>query len=93
MSRKGEALNISEASFTTVPNSISNTFFSKDLAHYTSSKSQDFKDIVCGITEEAGKPNVVDFFPIFHLLDPEGARARMTKYFGKLIAFFFFMVL
>ena len=86
--KKGEALNISEASFTTVLNSISNTFFSMDLAHYTSSKSQEFKDIVCGMAEEAGKPNVVDFFPILRLLDPQGARARMTKYFGKLIAFF-----
>ena len=86
--KKGETLDIGEASFTTVLNSISNTFFSMDLAHYTSSKSQEFKDIVCGMAEEAGKPNVVDFFPILRLLDPQGARARMTKYFGKLIAFF-----
>ena len=85
---KSEALNISEASFTTVLNSISNTFFSMDLAHYTSDKSQEFKVIIRGIMEEAGKPNVVDFFPIFRLLDPQGARARMNSYFGKLIAFF-----
>ncbi|CAJ1949888.1 unnamed protein product [Sphenostylis stenocarpa] len=85
---RGEALDIGEASFTTVLNSISNTFFSMDLAHYTSDKSQEFRDIIWGIMEEAGRPNVVDFFPIFRLLDPQGARRRMKGYFGKLIAFF-----
>ncbi|XP_061348031.1 cytochrome P450 76T24-like [Gastrolobium bilobum] len=86
--KKGKALNIGEASFTTILNSISNTFFSMDLAHYTSDKSQEFKDIVSGITEDLGRPNVVDYFPIFRVLDPQGARARMNSYFGKLIAFF-----
>ena len=38
--------------------------------------------------EEIGTPNVVDFFPIFRLLDPQGTRARMRSYFEKLIAFF-----
>ncbi|XP_027334309.1 geraniol 8-hydroxylase-like [Abrus precatorius] len=86
--KKGEALDIGEASFTTVLNSISNTFFSMDLAHYTSDESQEFRNIIWGIMEEAGKPNVVDFFPIFRTLDPQGARTRMSSYFGKLIAFF-----
>ncbi|BAT97806.1 hypothetical protein LR48_Vigan07g158600 [Vigna angularis] len=86
--QKGEALDIGEASFTTVLNSISNTFFSMNLAHYASDKSQEFKDIIWGIMEEAGRPNVVDFFPIFRMLDPQGARRRMNGYFGKLIAFF-----
>ncbi|KAK7349605.1 hypothetical protein VNO77_07094 [Canavalia gladiata] len=86
--KKGEALDIGKASFTTVLNSISNTLFSMDLGHYTSAKSQEFKDIIWAIMEEAGRPNVVDFFPIFRFLDPLGARARMNSYFGKLIAFF-----
>ncbi|WVZ17427.1 hypothetical protein V8G54_010409 [Vigna mungo] len=86
--QKGEALDIGEACFTTVLNSISNTFFSMDLAHYASDKSHELKDIICGIMEEAGRPNVVDFFPVFRMLDPQGARRRMNGYFGKLIAFF-----
>lgn len=86
--KKGEPLDIGEASFTTVLNSISNTFFSMDLAHYSSEKSQQFQDIIWGIMEEAGRPNVVDFFPIFCRLDPQGLRSRMNGYFGKLIAFF-----
>ncbi|KAK7294958.1 hypothetical protein RJT34_17858 [Clitoria ternatea] len=34
--------------------------------------------------EEAGKPNVADFFPILRLFDPQGAFARMKNYFVKL---------
>ncbi|KAL1331429.1 geraniol 8-hydroxylase-like [Arachis ipaensis] len=82
-----EVLNISEAIFTTVLNSISNTLFSIDVVQFGSSKSQEFKDIFCGITEEAGKPNVVDYFPIFRKIDPQGAHARMTKYYKKMINF------
>ncbi|MED6169105.1 hypothetical protein PIB30_018236 [Stylosanthes scabra] len=87
-SEKGEVLNLSEIYFTTILNSVSNTFFSINLAHYEDScKSQEFKDIIWGIGEESSKPNVVDFFPIFGLLDPQGARARMSKHTEKLIAF------
>ncbi|KAL1369022.1 cytochrome P450 76T24-like [Arachis hypogaea] len=87
-SEKGEALDIGEVAFITVLNFISNTFFSMDLGDYNSSKSQEWKKNFCSITEEAGKPNIVDFFPIFRLLDPQGARARMTKYLRELIDFF-----
>ncbi|KAE9610717.1 hypothetical protein Lal_00021233 [Lupinus albus] len=86
--KNGEALDIGKATFKTVLNSISNTLFSMDLAHYTSDKFQEFKEIICGITEEAGKPNYVDYFPILSLLDPQGAHGRMKGYFGKLIKFF-----
>ncbi|RDX66174.1 Geraniol 8-hydroxylase, partial [Mucuna pruriens] len=85
---RGEALDVGEASFTTVLNSISNTLFSMDLAHYSSHKSQEFKDIIWGIMEEAGRSNVVDIFPILHLLDPQGVRSRMKGYFKRLIAIF-----
>ncbi|KAI4354927.1 hypothetical protein L6164_003750 [Bauhinia variegata] len=44
--KKGEALDIGEAAFTTVLNSISNTFFSMDLAHYTSDQLQEFKGVI-----------------------------------------------
>ncbi|KAL2337424.1 hypothetical protein Fmac_011870 [Flemingia macrophylla] len=87
-SNKGEALNIGEIVLITLLNSVSNTLFSMDLAHYTSDKSQELKDIIWGIMEEAGKPNIVDFFPILRLLDPQGARSRMDGYFRKLILFF-----
>ncbi|KAF7844729.1 geraniol 8-hydroxylase-like [Senna tora] len=85
---KGEALDIGEAAFTTVLNSISNTFFSMDLGHFASDKAQEFKDLIWGIMEEAGRPNVVDFFPILRVFDPQGVRRRMNGYFGNLIKFF-----
>ncbi|KAF7844711.1 geraniol 8-hydroxylase-like [Senna tora] len=86
--KKGEALDIGEVVFTTVLNSISNTFFSKDLGHYNASdKAQEFKDIIWGIMEEVGRPNVVDFFPILGPLDPQRVRARTKGYAGKLIEF------
>ncbi|MED6196700.1 hypothetical protein PIB30_049834 [Stylosanthes scabra] len=56
--------------------------------HNNSKKSQEFKEIFLGIMKEAGRPNVVDFFPMLRKLDPQGARARMNNYFGKLIDFF-----
>ncbi|KAF7844708.1 geraniol 8-hydroxylase-like [Senna tora] len=90
--RKGEALAIGEAAFTTVLNSISNILFSLDLGHYYGSdhnnnKAQEFNHIIWGIKEEGGGPNVVDFFSMLRVFDPQRARARMNGYFGKLIEF------
>ncbi|MED6225403.1 hypothetical protein PIB30_093370 [Stylosanthes scabra] len=75
-SEKGESLDTGNAAFVTVLNSISNTFFSIDLAHYNSLESQEFKDTICGIMEEIGRPNVVDFFPIMRMLDPQEERIQ-----------------
>ncbi|XP_057435521.1 cytochrome P450 76T24-like [Lotus japonicus] len=84
-SSKGEPLDLSEAIFSTVLNSISNTLFSMDLSHTTSDeKSREFKSIIEGAMGDAGKPNVADFFPILRPIDPQGLHARMTSYFVKL---------
>jgi hypothetical protein len=84
-SKKCEVFDIGEVVFTTVLNSISNTLFSMDLAHSTpDEKSQEFKNIIWGIMEEAGKPNISDFFPILRPLDPQRVRARMTNHMKKL---------
>ena len=85
---KGEAIDIGEAAFTTVLNSISGIFFSTDLACYTSDKSQEFKETIRGIMEDVGRPNIADFFPILRPFDPQGRRARATTYFGKLFKLF-----
>nr|AFK42372.1 unknown [Lotus japonicus] len=88
-SNKGEALDFGEAVFSTVLNSISNTFFSVDLTHSTcDEKSQEFKNIIWKIMEYAGKPNVADFFPILRPLDPQGVHAKMSHYFMKLLKIF-----
>ncbi|KAJ1413671.1 Cytochrome P450 [Sesbania bispinosa] len=86
---KGEAFDFGEAILATVMNSISETLISMDLFHYyADNKSREFKEMVFGIMEEVGRPNLVDFFPFFKLFDPQGVRARMTNHFGKLLAFF-----
>ncbi|XP_057435511.1 geraniol 8-hydroxylase-like [Lotus japonicus] len=84
-SMKGEALDLGEAVFSTVLNSISNTFFSMDFSHSTSDeKARDFKTTFWGVMKDAGKPNIADYFPILRGIDPQGIYARMGSYFVKL---------
>ncbi|MED6196696.1 hypothetical protein PIB30_049830, partial [Stylosanthes scabra] len=85
---KDEAFYIDQAIFTTVLNILSNTLFSVDSACYASDKSQEFKDIIVGVSQEFGRPNVVDYFPILGFLDPQGVRTRMNIYLEKLITLF-----
>ncbi|KAK3430562.1 hypothetical protein EUGRSUZ_K01977, partial [Eucalyptus grandis] len=77
--QQGHCVNIGKAAFTTVFNSISNTLFSIDLAHHDARSSQEFKDLVWGVMEETGKPNVSDFFPVLRGFDPEGACRRISE--------------
>ncbi|KAJ4727083.1 Cytochrome P450 family protein [Melia azedarach] len=84
----GSAVDIGQAAFTTVLNSISNTFFSIDLAHHESDLSQSFHELACCIMEEAGNPNLADYFPILQFVDPQGSRKRMTSYFARVFEIF-----
>ncbi|AES79992.2 putative geraniol 8-hydroxylase [Medicago truncatula] len=82
---KGEAFDIGEAVFTTVLNSVSNTFFSMDLAHSTpDEKSQVFENILRGLSELSGTSNIADFFPILRPLDPQRLYAKMAIHLGSL---------
>ncbi|WJX82438.1 unspecific monooxygenase [Trifolium repens] len=88
-SKKCEVFDIGEIVFTTVLNSISNILFSMDLTHLTpNEKSQEFKNIIWGIMEESGKPNVSDFFPILRHLDLQRAQARMASHLKKVYEIF-----
>ncbi|KAK2650504.1 hypothetical protein Ddye_017993 [Dipteronia dyeriana] len=86
--RSGSAVDIGQAAFTTVMNSISNTFFSKDLAHYQSDLSQNFKKLVCGVMEGVGTPNIADYFPVLQSVDPQGIRRRLTTVAEKIFNIF-----
>ncbi|KAL6322153.1 hypothetical protein AAG906_005093 [Vitis piasezkii] len=79
------AVDIGRAASTTALNLLSNTIFSVDLAHYDSNFSQEFKDLVWSIMEEAGKPNLADFFPGLSFIDPQGIQKKMTANFYKLL--------
>lgn len=86
--QSGEAVDVGRAAFRTSLNLLSNTLFSKDLTDPYSDSAKEFKDLVWNIMVEAGKPNLVDFFPVLEKLDPQGIRRRMTIHFGKVIKMF-----
>ncbi|KAI3850720.1 hypothetical protein MKW98_030780 [Papaver atlanticum] len=56
--RSGTVVDISQVAFTAVLNLLSNTFFSVDLADYSSDSSSSFKAAVRGIVSELGKPSL-----------------------------------
>ena len=85
---RGCAVNIGGAAFTASLNLLSNTIFSINLAHHDSNFSQEFKDIGWGVMEGIGRPNFVDYFPAFRLIDPQGIRWNMNIYFDKLFDIF-----
>ncbi|KAK7841681.1 geraniol 8-hydroxylase [Quercus suber] len=86
--KSGAPIDIGRVVFTTVLNSISNTLFSIDLAQYDSNLSQEFRDLVCGLAKEAGRPNIADYFPVLRLIDPQGVRKRTRIYYSKLLGIF-----
>ncbi|KAL8473628.1 hypothetical protein ACS0TY_030463 [Phlomoides rotata] len=87
-SQSGDAVDVGRAAFRTSLNLLSNTIFSKDLTDPYSDSAKEFKDLVWNIMVEAGKPNLVDFFPFLQKIDPQGIRRRMTVHFGKVIELF-----
>ncbi|PIN03107.1 Cytochrome P450 CYP2 subfamily [Handroanthus impetiginosus] len=87
-SQSGTAVDVGRAAFKTSLNLLSNTIFSKDLTDPFSDSAKEFRDLVWNIMVEAGKPNLVDFFPALEKLDPQGIRSRMTIHFGKVIELF-----
>ncbi|KAK9276156.1 hypothetical protein L1049_005687 [Liquidambar formosana] len=86
--RAGVAVEIGLAAFKTTLNLLSNTIFSLDLADPSSDRAREFKEVVWGIMEETGKPNLVDYFPVIRKIDPQGIRRRMTAHFGKILGLF-----
>uniref|UniRef100_A0AAT9URG1 Geraniol 8-hydroxylase n=1 Tax=Mitragyna speciosa TaxID=170351 RepID=A0AAT9URG1_9GENT len=87
-SQIGEAVDVGRAAFRTSLNLLSNTLFSKDLTDPYSDSAKEFKDLVWQVMLEAGKPNLVDFFPMLEKIDPLGIRRRMTVHFGKILKMF-----
>lgn len=86
--RLGEAVDIGQAAFSASLNLLSNTIFSVDFADLNSQNAQEFKETVWSVMEEAGKPNLSDYFPLLRKFDMQGARRRMAIHFGKLLELF-----
>ncbi|KAM3327374.1 hypothetical protein P3S67_002500 [Capsicum chacoense] len=83
-----EALDVGEVAFKTNLNLLSNTLFSKDLAGPFSDSKVELKDVIWGIMNELGKPNLVDFFPILEKIDLQGIRRLTATHIGKLLKLF-----
>ncbi|KAG5529745.1 hypothetical protein RHGRI_030206 [Rhododendron griersonianum] len=87
-SQGGEAVDIGRAAFRTSLNLLSNTIFSVDLANPNEDSAKEFRDLVWNIMVEAGKPNLVDYFPELAKIDPQSIRRRMTTHFGEVLQLF-----
>ncbi|KAK8685034.1 hypothetical protein V6N13_041045 [Hibiscus sabdariffa] len=85
---KGEAINIGQAAFDTTINLLSNTVFSVDLVDPNSSISREFKKTVNEMMDEAGKPNMADYFPVLRKFDLQGIQRRMTVHYMNLLNLF-----
>lgn len=85
---RGRAVDIGQASFTTVLNLMTNTLFSVDLTHHEDDSGMELKELLWGMMKEGGTPNISDFFPALRWIDPQGARRRMEAYFGRLFKVF-----
>ncbi|KAJ9705504.1 hypothetical protein PVL29_003509 [Vitis rotundifolia] len=55
-------------------NVLSNAIFSVDLVDPGFESAQDFRDLVWGIMEDAGKFNISDYFPMFRRFDLLGVK-------------------
>nr|GEZ42105.1 7-ethoxycoumarin O-deethylase-like [Tanacetum cinerariifolium] len=80
-SKSNNFVDIGRAAFRTSLNLISNTIFSKDLVDPYDDSGKEFKELVGIKLVEAGKPNLVDYFPVLRKMDPLGIKSRMTCHF------------
>ncbi|XP_023736082.1 7-ethoxycoumarin O-deethylase [Lactuca sativa] len=87
-SEANESVDIGRAAFRTSLNLLSNTIFSKDLTDPYEDSGREFKEVVGNIMMEVGKPNLVDYFPVLKMIDPQGIRRRLMRHVGKVIEIF-----
>nr|XP_027082129.1 geraniol 8-hydroxylase-like [Coffea arabica] len=77
-------VDIGRASFATALNVISSTMFSIDIVDLDSENAQEFKDLILGITHNAGKPNLSDYFPLIKPLDLQGVKQNIRPFYQRL---------
>lgn len=84
-SGSGRAINVGRAAFITSLNLVSCTVFSRDLTSLEDDgRSREFQEVVTGIMEAVGSPNVSDFFPAIAAADLQGWRRRLAGLFARL---------
>ncbi|XP_052210799.1 geraniol 8-hydroxylase-like [Diospyros lotus] len=77
-------VDIGRAAFATTLNLMSNTIFSIDMVGPDFDSAQEFKDLVWTIMENAGKPNLSDYFPVLRRLDLQGLKRRIRPAYRRL---------
>ncbi|VAH54072.1 unnamed protein product [Triticum turgidum subsp. durum] len=81
----GKPVNVGRVAFTTSLNLLSRTIFSHDLTSLDDdNRSGEFQEVVTGIMETVGAPNVSDFFPVLAPADLQGTRRRLERLFSRL---------
>ncbi|XP_009763139.1 geraniol 8-hydroxylase isoform X1 [Nicotiana tabacum] len=84
-SQTGDVVNIGQSASETSLNIFSNIIFSKDVVDPYANSGKEFKDAVGKMSEEAGKPNLADYYPVLKRIDPQGIRRRIGKHLDKLL--------
>ncbi|CAI0409413.1 unnamed protein product, partial [Linum tenue] len=87
--RPGEAVEVGRLVFKASLNALSSTILSMDLAAEEKSETaREFKELAWGMLEEAGKPNLGDFFPLLAKMDLQGIQRRMGNHVAKVLDLF-----
>ncbi|KAL2324915.1 hypothetical protein Fmac_023973 [Flemingia macrophylla] len=81
-SLKGETVDVGRAAFMACINFLSYTFVSEDFV--PSVGDGEYKHIVGTLLKATGTPNLVDYFPMLRMFDPQGIRRHTTDYIDKL---------
>ncbi|CAN1258633.1 Geraniol 8-hydroxylase [Linum perenne] len=85
---KNKAVDIGKAAFMTTFGALSTTVLSLDLTDEASEDAREFKEVARCIMDEAGKPNLGDYFPVLGKLDLQGIQRRMRTHSGKVLNLF-----
>lgn len=83
-SARGAAVDVGRAAFATTLNLMSNTIFSIDMVDPEFETAQEFKDLVWRIMEDAGKPNLSDYFPLIKWFDLQGVKRHIRPSYIRL---------
>ncbi|KAA8525703.1 hypothetical protein F0562_007558 [Nyssa sinensis] len=77
-------VDIGRVAFATTLNLMSNTIFTVDMVDPEFESAQEFKDLVWRIMEDAGKPNLSDYFPVLRRLDLQGVKRHIRPAYRRL---------
>ncbi|KAH7845267.1 hypothetical protein Vadar_000169 [Vaccinium darrowii] len=84
----GVAVDIGSTAFMTSLNLLSNNIFAVDLADLCLDSAKELRDLVWNVMMETGKRNLVNFFPILAMIDPQGIRNRVMVHLAKILQLF-----